>query len=208
MRSIIVKMKDTALQRSIDEFLGNDTLPPVVLCIGTDRVIGDALGPIVGELLVRRYDVPAFVYGTLSLPVTALTLPAVADFIRSRHTGQKVIAVDSSLGKPSDVGLIRATVGGIKPGLATGKNLPKAGDFSVTATVAALGAKDALSSVRLGFVSALAADVASAIFTAVSKRFGRSNKPLVRNDERPDPAAVSGGSSHFPFSVNNDKTLY
>jgi len=199
-------MKDTALQRSIDEFLGNDTLPPVVLCIGTDRVIGDALGPIVGELLVRRYDVPAFVYGTLSLPVTALTLPAVADFIRSRHIGQKVIAVDSSLGKPSDVGLIRATVGGIKPGLATGKNLPIAGDFSVTATVAALGAKDALSSVRLGFVSALADDVASAIFAAVSARFGYARKPLVRSREQSELSAAD--SSHFPFSVNNDKTLY
>ena len=161
-------------------------MPPVVLCIGTDMVIGDALGPIVGELLVRRYNVPTFVYGTLSLPVTALTLPAVIDFIRSRHVGQKVIAVDSSLGKPSDVGLIRASVGGIKPGLATGKDLPKAGDFSVTATVAALGSKNALSSVRLGFVTALAGDVAYAIYDAVSRRFGRGGNTVYRDFDKVD----------------------
>lgn len=201
-------MKDTALQRSIDEFLGNDTLPPVVLCIGTDRIIGDALGPIVGEMLVRRFNLPAFVYGTLSLPVTALTLPAVVDFIKSRHEGQKVIAVDSSLGKPSDVGLVRAAPGGIKPGLATGKDLPEAGDFSVTATVAVLGEKDALSSVRLGFVTALAADVASAIAAGVSKRFGKFVKPTASSGGTVETAAVPSGAPHYPLSVNNDKTIY
>ena len=40
---------------SIADFLAKDTLMPVILCIGTDRVIGDALGPIAGELLVKAF---------------------------------------------------------------------------------------------------------------------------------------------------------
>ncbi|MFR6640864.1 MAG: DUF1256 domain-containing protein [Christensenellales bacterium] len=34
------------------------TLPPVILCIGSDRVLGDALGPITGELLKRNSTFP------------------------------------------------------------------------------------------------------------------------------------------------------
>lgn len=44
----------------------------ILLCIGTDLVIGDCLGPIVGEILINR-NVNAYVYGTLTRPVTAKT---------------------------------------------------------------------------------------------------------------------------------------
>lgn len=82
-------MTFASLQKSIDDFLSHDTLPPVVLCIGTDLVVGDAFGPLVGDILTRRFNLPAFVYGTLALPVTAVTLPSVVDFIEARHEGQK-----------------------------------------------------------------------------------------------------------------------
>lgn len=145
---------------SIAEIFKNDTLPPVILCIGTDRVIGDAVGPITGSLLTERFDVPCFVYGTLSRPVTALNLETAADFIARRHVGQKVIAVDSGLGKLSDVGNIRIAEGSLRPGLAVGKVLPAVGDVSVTATVADCRKENALNFVRLSFVSDLALEIA------------------------------------------------
>lgn len=40
---------------------------PVILCIGTDRLIGDSLGPITGSFLLR-YGCPCPVYGTLMQP--------------------------------------------------------------------------------------------------------------------------------------------
>ena len=46
---------------------------PIVLCIGSDRVTGDCLGPIVGQMLTER-KANAYVYGTLDRPVTALNL--------------------------------------------------------------------------------------------------------------------------------------
>ncbi len=138
---------------------------PVILCIGSDRVTGDALGPIVGQMLVER-NVNAFVYGTLSRPVTALNLKENVRHIHSAHADKKVLAIDSSVGKLSDVGKIRVAFGAIAPGSADGKRLPKVGDVSITATVTDLS-KTPLSAVRLGTVYSLARDIADRIIRSL-----------------------------------------
>jgi len=134
---------------------------PVVLCIGSDRVTGDALGPIVGQMLVER-GVNALVYGTLERPVTALNLKENIRSIRAAHNDKKVLAIDSSVGKTADVGKIRVAFGAIAPGSADGKKLPRVGDVSITATVTDLS-KTPLSAVRLGVVYSLARDIADRI---------------------------------------------
>lgn len=169
--------------KSIATILSSDTEPPVFLCIGTDRVTGDALGPLVGDALTRRFNLPCFVYGTLALPVTALTLCDALAFIGRRHRGRTLFAVDSSLGSPADIGKIRLTRGGIRPGRATGKDLPLTGDAAITATVAPLGERNALSSVRLGLVVRLAEDIASTVADGIrewqsSRRSSRPSSPL------------------------------
>lgn len=140
---------------------------PVILCIGSDRVTGDALGPIVGQMLVER-NVDAFVYGTLARPVTALNLRENVKHIRAVHTDKKVLAIDSSVGKLADVGKIRVAFGAIAPGSADGKRLPKVGDVSITATVTDLS-QTPLSAVRLGTVYSLASDIANRIVRAISR---------------------------------------
>lgn len=139
------------------------SVPPVILCIGSDRVLGDALGPITGELLKKKFDVPAFVYGTLSAPVNALNLRKAASFIGSRHRGAKIVAIDGSVGR--DVGRISVNEGSLYPGLASGKNLPAVGDISITATVAA--DVRLLSSVRLSVVFDLAMRTAKLVAAAL-----------------------------------------
>ena len=152
---------------------GGLLFPPVILCIGSDRVTGDCFGPLVGEYLTRGHNVDTFVYGSLSKTVTALNLAETALFIKARHKGRAVIAVDSALGIEKDLGSFRVFYGGLYPGAAVGKVLPKVGDFSLTATVAQNGA-EALNGVKLGFVSQLARTAAKEIsrclaaFTKVS----------------------------------------
>lgn len=138
---------------------------PVILCIGSDRVTGDCLGPIVGQMLVER-NIDAFVYGTLSRPVTALNLRESLRHIKSVHSGKKVLAIDSSVGKAADIGKIRVAFGAIAPGSADGKKLPKVGDVSITATVTDLD-KAPLSAVRLGIVYSLARNIADRICRCV-----------------------------------------
>ncbi len=134
---------------------------PVVLCIGSDRVTGDCLGPLVGQILVER-GVNAFVYGTLDRPVTALNLVGAVQHIYETHPEKKILAIDSSVGKLSDVGKIRIAFGSIAPGSADGKKLPKVGDVSITATVTDPH-KTPLAAVRLGTVYSLARQIASQI---------------------------------------------
>lgn len=134
---------------------------PVVLCIGSDRVTGDCLGPIVGQLLVER-GVNAFVYGTLERPVTALNLADAITHIKDAHGDRKILAVDSSVGRYADVGKIRVAFGAIAPGSADGKKLPHVGDVSITATVTD-PRKTPLSAVRLGTVYALARRIADRV---------------------------------------------
>ncbi|MBR2970833.1 MAG: spore protease YyaC [Clostridia bacterium] len=133
---------------------------PVVMCIGTDSVSGDCLGPLVGQLLISR-GLPAYVYGTLIRPITALNLTEYYAFIKRKHTST-VIAVDSCVGK--NVGNIYVSHGGLKPGAASGKNLPWVGDISVTAVTSCYPPSDKrFASVRLGFVYSLAESVASRV---------------------------------------------
>lgn len=154
--------------KAIRTAVGSLRRPPVVLGIGSDRVTGDCIGPLVGHLLFSR-GVPCTVLGTLDEPVTALNLAETVLAIKRKYPGRKVIAVDSCVGEAGELGKIRVRKGSLRPGLACGKNLPKVGDVSVTATVATGGA-DNLYSVRLGLVYALASEIADALTDALFYR--------------------------------------
>lgn len=71
----------------------------VFLCIGTDRVTGDCLGPYIGAQLSSHTFPMIHVYGTLSDPVHALNLTDTLQEIQNRHPGCLIIAIDSSLGQ-------------------------------------------------------------------------------------------------------------
>ena len=60
---------------------GFSDIAPVLLCIGSDRVTGDSLGPMVGSALEERYKKSIPVFGTLKMPVHALNLEETIDAI-------------------------------------------------------------------------------------------------------------------------------
>ena len=134
---------------------------PVILCIGSDKVTGDCLGPLCGHLLVNIYNTPCYVYGTLDLPVTAKNLESTLDFIKARHPGQKIWAVDACVGKPQDVGVIKVG-SGLYPGSFWGHNLPRSGNLGITACVASDNGND-FQTARLGNVFKLADIIAQAL---------------------------------------------
>lgn len=77
----------------------------VILCIGSDRVIGDCLGPLVGHKLSSLLKNSGIsVYGTLKKPVHAKNLDATLKKIRASIQNPYIIALDSSLGTNSHVG--------------------------------------------------------------------------------------------------------
>ena len=54
----------------------------VFLCIGSDRITGDSLGPLIGYQLSPYCSRVFHVYGTLDDPVHALNLPDRISYIR------------------------------------------------------------------------------------------------------------------------------
>lgn len=139
---------------------------PVVICVGTPKVSGDSLGPLVGDRLIDRYDVPAYVYGTTSSPVTGLNFRSYLDHVRVFHPNCVVIAVDACLGGKTEVGKIKYSLQGLRAGSALKKELGKVGDVAFLGVVAESGTDNfrALAAADKRSVSELAEKMALKVF--------------------------------------------
>lgn len=115
--------------------LNEEATPPIIVCIGTDRVSGDCLGPIVGHLLTGRYRLPTFVYGTLNNPITAKNAETTKLFVEQMHPDRPILAVDAGIGDCGSLGELRVINDGIYPGLALKRALPKIGTHSIVGIV-------------------------------------------------------------------------
>ena len=116
----------------------------VVLCVGSDKVSGDCLGPTVGSLLIEKYNVNAFVYGCIGRTVNSLNIAEYKDFLREKHPNAFIIAVDACLGSKNDVGKIKINDKGVAAGLAVGRKTGRIGDIGVLGIVSEIS-KDNLS---------------------------------------------------------------
>lgn len=106
----------------------------IIICIGTDRCIGDCLGPLVGTLL-KQENFPLEVYGTISQPIHALNLSDKLKEIKKNHPTSKIIGVDACLGDNKNIGEIQARNYPIHPGKGVGKLLPDVGESSIIGIV-------------------------------------------------------------------------
>lgn len=148
----------------------------VILCIGTDRFIGDCLGPLTGTLL-SKLNLPVPVLGTLDNLVHAVNLRRTIYHIRTAYKEHKVIAVDACLGTSRSIGCIQVKEGSIQPGRGVGKKLIHVGDCSIVGVVdEAVGSDDCeyenylrINNVRLGLVMKMAETIAKGIYYTFSK---------------------------------------
>jgi len=142
----------------------------IVLCVGTDRSTGDALGPLVGTALTRNM-IGFPVYGTLQEPVHAMNLRETMDRIRALHREPYTIAVDACLGHTSSVGCIQIAEGPVKPGAGVNKELPPVGDVHITGIVNVSGFMEyfVLQNTRLCLVVDMAEVIADAIRDALAR---------------------------------------
>ena len=146
----------------------------VVVCIGSDKVSGDMLGPLVGSSLREEYHLCCPVYGAVGESVNGLNLGAYLAMLGEKHAADSVIAVDAALGKKADVGKIRLKRGGIRAGGALEKSFGKVGDVGIVGVVAEEQAPDAvyaaLLAVPFAFVSELASRIAKLIYSVLQGR--------------------------------------
>lgn len=163
----------TLLKEPDTDVFPETNMTPVILCIGTDRLIGDSLGPMVGSLLTRSHC-PFPVYGTLAAPVHALNLSDYMVLIRKNHPGAPVIAIDASLGPDHRIGCISLRPYGLQPGAGVHKKLDPAGDISITGitNVESLQPYLSLQTARLSTVMAMAEEICTCILQLHSNAAG------------------------------------
>lgn len=141
-----------------------------VVCIGTDRATGDALGPLVGRTL-QSLRLPARVYGTIKEPIGANNLAELEQTLRRRN--DFVIAIDASLGSLADVGRITTWPGSMRPGTGVGKSLPAIGQISILGcvNVGTIAPMQVLQCTRLDTVLEMTDVITFALGSALRRHF-------------------------------------
>lgn len=141
----------------------------VFLCIGTDRVTGDCLGPFVGQKLSSYSGTDFSVYGTLFQPVHALNLTDIYQHIQTHHPNALVIAIDASLGEKKHLGYVTIANGALHPGAAIHKQLPSVGHIHITGIVNVSGVLEQLTlqTTRLSTVIFLADKIVQGILESI-----------------------------------------
>lgn len=145
----------------------NSTRPIIFLCIGTDRIMGDSLGPLTGTKL-QTIMPSASLYGTLERPIHGANLPATLELIKENFCDPFIIVVDACLGRPERIGFINIQKGSLKPGSAYKKSLISIGDFHITGVVNVAGdfIYMALQNTRLYLIDRMADLIARSLCTA------------------------------------------
>ena len=141
----------------------------VFLCLGTDRVTGDCLGPFVGQKLSSYSGTVFSVYGTLFQPVHALNLTDIYQHIQTHHPNALIIAIDASLGEKKHLGYVTIANGALHPGAAIHKQLPSVGHIHITGIVNVSGVLEQLTlqTTRLSTVIFLADKIVQGILESI-----------------------------------------
>ncbi|WP_110114507.1 spore protease YyaC [Bacillus sp. CGMCC 1.16541] len=140
----------------------------VVVCIGTDRLTGDSLGPLVGTKLKEKGLSSFHIYGTLEEPIHAVNLKETLKEIYKVHHNPFVIGIDACLGKMKSVGMVTMGGGPVKPGAGVNKDLPPVGNMYITGIVNVSGFMEffVLQNTRLFLVMKMADLIAECIYEA------------------------------------------
>ena len=103
----------------------------IVLCIGTDKITGDCLGPLVGTgLKEKKFPLPVF--GTLQHPVHALNIADTVAGLKKHYRHPFFLAVDAALGAPEKIGTVTLSASPVSPGKGLQRPLEPVGNISIT----------------------------------------------------------------------------
>lgn len=155
------------LANCLAKFMNDKT---IVVCIGTDKCIGDCLGPLVGTFLTKN-KFPYPVIGTLERPAHAINLDYILKEIKTKYLEHFIIAIDACLGYDNCIGDIQVKSGPVHPGKGVGKTLPHVGDISIVGVVDTIDNSDLFSikNIRLNFIMNMADVIAKSLLEAVKR---------------------------------------
>lgn len=141
----------------------------IIICIGSDKCIGDSLGPLVGTLL-KSCNFPLPTYGSLDAPIHALNIERELTNITSLHPNSSIIGIDACLGNKNSIGEVHLRDHPIHPGKGVGKSLPDIGNISLIGIVDSIDNSKCFTSrpIRLSFILDMAIFIVNCLTSSIS----------------------------------------
>lgn len=111
----------------------------VFLCIGTDRVIGDCLGPLVGTMLeekLEKYNIfNLSIYGTLQKNICYTNIQEILEILQKKHQNACIVVIDAALSNKENIGKVFIKREKMILGKSLNKTKVEIGDISIKAVV-------------------------------------------------------------------------
>lgn len=170
MNKVKAHYTDPFAYYKIANFLKNYlTEKTIIICIGTDRCIGDCLGPLVGSYLSDS-NIPLKIFGTVENPIHALNIDEKFANIKKEYPDYTLIGIDACLGDDYNIGEIQIRDYPIHPGKGVGKNLPKIGKVSIIGIVDSCDKNELFTNrnIRLNLVMKIAKVISKSILHSYS----------------------------------------
>lgn len=163
-------MTETLFQLINKKINGREKI--TILCIGTDKILYDAYGPLVGYILKNVYKLDRKsnieVIGDVKSPVHALNLREVAAELDTENS--LIIAVDAALtNKKENHMTVIVEEGAIKPGSVHREDLPYVGEIGIKGMIYRNCIFNDGEFIRLGDIIKMAEETAEIINEAVNK---------------------------------------
>ncbi len=102
---------------------------PIILCVGSDLIIFDAVGPLCGTLLREKLP-DVCLFGEFKALQTAKNIQETAKYIKKEYPNRPVIAIDAAIHEER-VGDIKISRKPLKPGAGAKKNLGEVGEITI-----------------------------------------------------------------------------
>jgi len=109
----------------------------IFLCIGTDRVIGDSFGPLVGYKLKYLFkdEENIKVLGTLNNIICAHNISGIIKDINATYPDSFLIAIDAALSNTNNIGRVLVSKNSINVASGFNRNNIYVGDVSIKGIV-------------------------------------------------------------------------
>lgn len=109
----------------------------IFICIGTNKIVGDSFGPIVGEILKHNVrDGRIKVIGDLTNNINAKNIFQNLKNIEDKYTNPYIISIDSALSNSIEPGNVFIIKKGLIPGSALNKQNIAIGNIGIKGIVA------------------------------------------------------------------------
>ena len=108
----------------------------IFVCIGSNKMVGDSLGPLIGETLYKNLkDKKIKILGNLKNNVNSKNINQTLKNIEKEYTKPYVISIDSALSNSIEPGNVFILKKGLVPGSALKKKSIVIGNISIKAIV-------------------------------------------------------------------------